>query len=36
MLRASGLLPACATKVTFKRISEATEQAVARALRVTL
>jgi hypothetical protein len=36
-LRASGLLPAAgATGVTFKRVSEATEQAVARAVRVTL
>jgi hypothetical protein len=36
VLRASTLLPAGATKVTFKRVSEATEQAVARAIRVTL
>ena len=35
-LRASGLLPAAgATRVAFKRVSEATEQAVARAIRVT-
>ena len=36
VLHASRLLPAGATKVTFKRVSEATKQAVARALRVTL
>ena len=40
VLRASGLLPVGATrvttKVTSKRVSEATEQAVARAVLVTL
>ena len=36
VLRAYRLLPAGATKVTFKRVSEATEQAVARAGRLTL
>ena len=36
VLRASRLLPAGATEVTFKRAREATEQAVARASRVTM